>query len=155
MIRAIRKVSMESLLSQIERSLVLATYFRSGRQSQTFWTSNADQIIAISLFYTGDLSVDECTDRFAVRGYVKCLYNSSGDLLPQIESRYQSLIGLVRGRSDLIEGGGDFDTPADPTYTSCRLTFHGLQLAPMLANDLPAKPHFPNWPDQRTLPIGG
>ena len=139
-------------LSRIGQSLVLATYFRGGSQNQHHWTSNSDQIITISLFYTHDISYDECADRFSNRNYIKCLYDSSGELTHQIEQRYGSLIELLSDNPELIEGGGNFDTPAHPTYTACRLTDAGIQLALSLAGEFPAKPDFPTWPDKRTLP---
>ena len=44
-------------LSLIEKSLLLAAYFRGGNQADDVWTSNSDQILTLSLFYTGDINV--------------------------------------------------------------------------------------------------
>jgi len=62
------------------------------------------------------------------------------------------LIDLVEGFPELIEGGGDFATPADPTFTSCRLTAAGQQVACSLIRVFHQKPDFPYWPDKRKLP---
>jgi len=139
-------------LSHIDESLILATYFRGGSQEQRRWTSSSDQIITLSLFYTGDISYDECADRFANRSYIKCLYDSAGELTSEIDGRYKLLVELTRDHSELIEGGGNFDLPAHPTYTACRLTNAGLKLAISLVPKFPGKPDFPEWPDARTLP---
>jgi len=39
--------------------------------------------------------------------------------------RYRLLLKLLREHPELIEAGGDTETPADPTFTSCRLTVAG------------------------------
>lgn len=147
-------------LTQIEEALVLAAYFRGGRQDDRVWTSNSDQILTLSLFYTGDITCSECEERFLKRSYMQKLYvdtadpieNPSGELADEIKDRFRILISLLQGHPELIEGGGDFDTPADPTFTACRLTEAGLQLAESLKTHFPSKPDFPNWPDRRTMP---
>lgn len=137
-------------LTQIDESLLVASYFRGGIHSDPLSSSNSDQILTLSLFYTGDISRDDCASRFANRGYVGDLYDKNGELNKQIEARYGALLDLIRQQSDLIEGGGDLQTPADPTYTACRLTDAGCQIALALMASFPRKPRFPNWPDRRT-----
>ena len=51
-------------LSFIEKSLLLAAYYRGGCQTDAVWSSNSDQIVTVSLFYTGDISSTECVRRF-------------------------------------------------------------------------------------------
>lgn len=140
-------------LTTIEKSLLVAAYFRGGiQQDDGVWTSNCDQVITLSLFYTGDISAEECGRRFSVKSYVKALYDHAGELSPTVETRYQALIALMDKNPELIEGGGNFKTPAHPTYTSCRLTDEGVALARLLIDSFPAKPEFPNWPDRRSSP---
>ena len=126
------------------------------------WTSNTDQILTLSLFYTGDISEHDCIDRFSNRSYIGKLYDKEaeitkqhpwGKLTDEIDLRYRILINLLHDRPDLIEGRGDFEIPTLPTFTSCRLTEAGLKLAPGLALQFPAKPEFPNWPDNRTMKV--
>jgi hypothetical protein len=138
-------------LSRLESSLLLAMYFR-GMLVEERWVSNSDQIVTLSLFYTGDLSGDECARRFLQRSYKADLYEQNGDLKSDIANRYRELIKLLQDHPDLIEGGGDFETPAYPTYTSCRLTSRGVDLIPAIIDAFPAKPDFPNWPDKRRFP---
>ena len=148
-------------LNSIEESLLLAAYFRGRIPEDDRWRSNTDQILTLSLFYTGDISAAGCNDRFANRSYVGKLYaddvdwseeDGYGKLTEEIESRYNVLIQLLREHPELIEGGGDFETPAHPTYTACRLTDAGLELATQLIDKFPKKPDFPNWPDRRMPP---
>lgn len=138
-------------LSQIEQSLLLATFFRGNLPDQRAWTSCSDQILTLSLFYTGDISADECQTRFSSRRYVGGLYSDEGEIHPQIEARYRCLIELLRKHPELIEGGGNFETPGCPAYTACRLTDDGLRIIPHIIELFPGKPDFPNWPDRRTL----
>lgn len=139
-------------LSVIDKSLLLAAFFRGNTREQERWTSNSDQVVTLSLFYTGDISSDECQSRFSNPGYLSGLCDDTGELHPQIETRYQHLIELLRTQPRLIEGGGDFDMPVWPTYTACRLTDEGLRLIPEVIDLFPHKPEFPNWQDQRTYP---
>ena len=139
-------------LSAIDKSLLLATYFRGNILDQDRWTSSSDQVLTLSLFYTGDMTSEECQARLANRGYVGGLYDDDGELHPQIESRYHILMDLLREQPELIEGCGNFETPADPTYTACRLTELGITFIPNLIDSFPRKPHFANWPDRRTYP---
>jgi hypothetical protein len=138
-------------LSVIHQSLILAAFFRGGTRDQDRWASNSDQVLTLSLFYTGDITSVECQSRFANCGCVGSLYSDEGELHPQIASRYQNLVNLLREHPQLIEGWGDFDTPAHPTYTACRLTDAGIGLIPELMASFPRKPDFPNWPDRRAL----
>ncbi|MFN0054517.1 MAG: hypothetical protein ACKV0T_20265 [Planctomycetales bacterium] len=110
--------------------------------------------MTLSLFYSGQITVDDCAERFSRRSCVGKLYRSNGDLTKPIESRYRRLVCLIRAHPELIEGGGDFDTPAHPTYTSCRLTSDGLNLARALIPAFREKPKFPNWPDKRGISKG-
>ncbi|MBW3539061.1 MAG: hypothetical protein KY476_02210 [Planctomycetes bacterium] len=150
-------------LTRIEESLVLAAYFRGGSQDDRAWTSNTDQILTLSLFYTGDISKADCVSRFANRPYIRDLYKNTewteehawGELTEDIEGRYRALINLLQEHPELIEGGGNFKTPAHPTFTACRLTDIGLKLAATLATQFPKKPDFPNWPDRRTRAESG
>jgi len=107
----------------------------------------------LSLFYTGDISPEDCITRLSIRGYVSGLYDDEGELRQEIASRYQNLIDLLERQPLLLEGGGDFDTPAHPTFTACRLTDDGIQLIPQFIYLFPTKPEFQNWPDRRTDPI--
>ena len=136
-------------LSVIDKSLLLAAFFRGNTSDQRAWTSSSDQVVTLSLFYTGDITADECRSRFSNRGYVGGLYGVDGQLHPQIETRYQNLIDLLREQPQLVEGGGDFATPAYPTYTACRLTDICIRLIPEIIESFPRKPEFPNWPDRR------
>jgi hypothetical protein len=138
-------------LSLTEQALLLAAFFRGNPHSQTHWTSSCDQVIALSLFYTGDMSFADCEKRFET-GYVSPLYDNDGGLLRDLRDRYNELIELIRRRHDLISGGGNLDTPADPTYTACKLTQDGIRLIPDLVKLFPAKPDFANWPDKNELP---
>lgn len=138
-------------ISAVEKSLLVAAYFRGGSSDDSHWTSNSDQIVTLSLFYTGDISSEDCAHRFSQRRYVGRLYDEDGQLTEEIATRYQFLINLLREHPELIEGGGDFETPAHPTYTACRLTDAGRDLAAMLIPSFPQKPEFPNWPDKRTF----
>lgn len=147
-------------LTRIEESLVLAAYFRGGSKDQQTWRSNTDQILTLSLFYTGDITGTDCAQRLSQRSYVQKLYDEAADevehpwgkLTEEVQGRYDILIGLLRSHPELIEGKGNFDTPALPTYTSCRLTEAGLRLAETLEEQFSKKPDFPNWPDKRTMP---
>lgn len=137
-------------LSSIDESLLLAAYFRGNTLDQQGWTSSSDQVVTLSLFYTGDITSDECECRFSTKGYVGGLYDENGKVHPRITARYRHLIELLRKRPELIEGGGDFTTPAEPTYTACRLTHEGVGLVPHIIEAFPAKPDFSNWPDRRS-----
>jgi hypothetical protein len=68
------------------------------------------------------------------------VYDDDGQLNARIEQRYKILIDLIQHRPDLIEGGGDLKTPADPTYTACGLTDAGWQLACTLKSSFPQEP---------------
>ncbi len=135
-------------LSLIDQSLLLATYYRGNDLQQDNWTSCCDQVVQLSLFYSGDLTAEECQSRFS-QGNVSGLYQDDGELVSQVKMRYEQLIEVLRSHPHLIEGGGDFDSPADPTFTACRLTEKGLELIPEILNRFPQKPEFPNWPDKR------
>lgn len=128
---------------------MLATYFRGCLPG--VWISSSDQIVTLSLFYTGDISREECESRFVHRGYVSELYDDDGELKDEIRQRYRELIALLKEPPDLIEGAGNFKSPADPTFTACRLTTKGTRRAAEVIGRFPSKPDFPNWPDKRTL----
>jgi hypothetical protein len=131
---------------------LVAAFFRGGGPNDHVWTSNSDQILTLSLFYTGEISSEECAERFSQKSYMGKLYDVDGELTTPVRARYRSLMKLLGERPELIEGGGNFETPADPTYTSCRLTHAGLRRACLLSASLRPKPDFPNWPDKRTIP---
>lgn len=148
-------------LTRIDESLVLAAYFRGGSQDQRGWTSNTDQILTLSLFYTGDISEADCVNRFANRSYIQKLYDEEvgsteehpwGKLTEEIDRRYRILIKLLHEHPELIEGSGNFKIPTHPTFTACRLTENGLKLAETLVTKFPSKPSFSDWPDKRTMP---
>lgn len=147
-------------LSSVEIALLAATYFRGGSPEEQIHRSSSDQIITLSLFYTGEISAAECVERFSIRSYVGELYEEDdeddedgyGKLNEMIAARYAVLIQLVRNHPKLIEGAGNLETPAHPTYTACRLTIAGQELARSLIPTLPQKPEFPNWPDKRAFP---
>lgn len=141
-------IAMRAKLTSVEESLLVAAYFRGRTPAEFGWVSNCDQVITLSLFYTGEISADECAVRFSNKSYVGKLYDDDGELMDDIRTRYEVLIDLIRQRPDLILGGGNFETPADPTYTSCRLTQDGITLAVLLMRSFPQKPEFPNWPDK-------
>jgi hypothetical protein len=136
-------------LTRIEEALLLAAYFRGGSHDQKQWNSNSDQILTLSLFYTGDISETDCACRFAIRSHIQELYDESGELTEEIDGRYKVLINLLQEHPELIEGGGNLATPAYPTFTACRLTDTGLALATTLVTRFPNKPDFTNWPDRR------
>jgi hypothetical protein len=75
-----------------------------------------------------------------------------GNLTEEIDGRYRVLINMLHEHPELIEGAGNFKTPAHPTFTACRLTSNGLKLAATLESQFPKKPDFRNWPDSRTIP---
>lgn len=137
-------------LSPIEESVLVAAYYRGGDDPDTqVWGSNSDQVLTLSLFYTGDIAADDCIERFSRRSYVGSLYDEDGELTELIASRYRVLLSLLQTHPELIEGEGDLKLPADPTYTSCRLTWLGRTFACDLIPSFPMKPHFHNWPDNR------
>lgn len=148
------------MLTRIEKSLILATFFRGGSLDQRGWSSSSDEILTLSLFYTGDISEADCVERFSNRGYVGRLYqevdvesrDESPELTDEIRDRYRVLIKLLLTHPELIEGGGDFEYPAHPTFTACRLTEDGFTLAEELVGVFPQKPDFANWPDKRVMP---
>lgn len=139
-------------LSTVEKALLVATYFRGRIPLDWCWRSSSDQILILSLFYTGEITDEDCARRFATRSYVDGLYDEEGDLTEEIWNRYLALQNLLRKRPDLLQSGGDFVTPAGPTYTACGLTEAGTQLALSLVESFPKKPDFPNWPDRRADP---
>jgi hypothetical protein len=139
-------------LTIVDHALLAAAYFRGLLTTETIGGSCSDQVVTLSLFYTGDLSADECAARFATRSYLAGAYVGRGKLDPRIEARYRELIRLIHDHPELITGCGDLERPADPTYTGCRLTDAGCGLAEMIIPMLPPKPDFPNWPDSRAWP---
>ena len=139
-------------MTRVQEAILLAAYFRGGNSDAAVWISNCDQVVTLSLFYTGDISATDCMDRFAVRSYVGELYQDDGTLNEMIANRYHALIELLQSHPHLLEGGGNLKTPAHPTFTSCRLTLQGQRFAMSIAKNFPGKPDFPNWPDKRTLP---
>lgn len=141
------------MLTTIEQSLILATYFRGNHPDQNVWTSSCDKVVTLSLYYTGDISSEECVRRFAKRQLQTSLYvDNTGELRTEVRERYHALIQLMESQPDLIHGGGKLRPPADPTYTACRLTAAGDALIPELITRFPQKPDFPNSPDKRTWP---
>ena len=113
-------------LTQIEEAILVAAYYRGKAPSEQVWSSNSDQVLTLSLFYTGDISHNACASRFEHRPYLRCVYDDDGRLNEQLKHRYRVLIDLIQQHPDLINGGGDFKAPADPTYTACGLTDAGL-----------------------------
>jgi hypothetical protein len=139
--------------SVTEQALLLATYFRGVHPTDHVFKSNSDQILTLSLFYTGDISSDECVARLSSRHYLnQSLYNGNSGLSEEIAIRYRVLIDLLTSHSNLIEGRGLFRLPADPTFTSCRLTPAGFQLAEQLVTLFPQKPDILRRPGQLGLP---
>jgi hypothetical protein len=139
-------------LTSVEESLLLATYFRGRVPEDDRWRANSNQILTLSLYYTGDISYSECVSRFDTRSYVQKVYDENGELTKEIVDRYKILINLLQDHPELIEGAGDFEVPQEPTYTACRLTDAGLELAAELFDRFPKQPDFPNWPDRRSPP---
>ncbi|MFT5095082.1 MAG: hypothetical protein ACI93T_003929, partial [Porticoccaceae bacterium] len=45
-------------LTPVQASLILAAHFRGGSLNDCGWTSNSDQILTLSLFYTGAITAD-------------------------------------------------------------------------------------------------
>lgn len=148
---SIKIVSQHMHLTTIEKALILAAYFRGGSPDDETWISNTDQIVTLSLFYSGEMIAEECVRRFARRSGLQKLYTAEGELTEEIANRYQALIQLLQNHPQLIEGSGNFALPAHPTFTSCRLTKEGFLLAASLINTFPQKPEFPDWPDQRIM----
>ena len=139
-------------LSTVEESFVLAAYYRGGSPDDRGWVSNSDQILTLSLFFTGDISSEDCVERFSKRSYVSKLYDPDGELTELIGTRYRLLISLLREHPELIEGNGDFETPTDPTYSSCRLTIAGQNVARSLRPKFRDKPEFPTGPTNGHFP---
>ena len=139
-------------LSRVQQAVLLAAYFRGGDPDEGVWSSSCDQVVMLSLFYSGDISASECMDRFSERPHLGGLYQNDGKLVRGIARRYRMLIKLLRSHPHLIKGAGNLKSPAHPTYTACGLTPEGQQLALSLVKTFPAKPEFPDWPDKRTLP---
>ncbi len=139
-------------LSVVDKSLLLAAFFRGNTPDQKIWTSSSDQVVTLSLFYTGDITFSDCQSRFSNEHYLGGLYDDDGELKSQINDRYRHLMTLLRNYPKLIEGGGDYETPAYPTFTACRLTAEGIDLIPEIIDLFPHKPNFDNWPDRRTYP---
>lgn len=139
-------------LSKVEESFLVAAYFR-GVTENTGWTSNSDQIVALSLYYTGNITFQDCEDRFSL-GCVKN-YDKNVELFPEVRDRYRALLDFVERYPEYIDAAGDLVTPADPTYTSCRLTAAGVSLAIELIDRFPDKPGFAHWPDKRKHPSDG
>lgn len=137
-------------LSNVEQSLILAAYYRCNLKDDQTWTSCSDQVVTLSLFYTGEIDAAECQKRFAIRSYLSNLYDDQGELSPEIRERYKVLIKMINEYPHLIEGGGDMSSPADPTFTACRLTEAGIKLATEVEKTFLRKPVFPNWPDRRS-----
>ena len=53
-------------LSKTQKSLLVAAYFRGGNPDDgDGWFSNCDQVVTLSLFYTGNMSYEECIERFS------------------------------------------------------------------------------------------
>lgn len=138
-------------VTKVEQSIILAAYFRGHTVGQKPWTSNSDQVVTLSLFYTDDITFDECESRFSNRGHVGGLYDDEGELHSLVAERYRTLVELIKTNLSLIEGGGDVDTPADPTYTACRLTKVGVQMALEIVHNFPSKPEFQRWPDTQEV----
>lgn len=137
-------------LTRIDESLLAAAYFRGGSRDDPRWHANCAQVLTLSLFYTGDVTAEDCVERFSVRPYLRGVYED-GLLTEPIVARYAALISLLRKHPELIEGNGNFEHPAEPVYTACRLTPDGVTLALSLIPIFPRKPDFPNWPDNRTF----
>lgn len=140
-------------LTSVEESLLVAAFYRGGCPDDPNWTSNSDQVVTLSLFYTNDISPEDCVERFFQRGYVGGLYEEDGELKELIKTRYRVLIELIRKNPELIKGGGNLEMPADPTFTACRLTVAGQKTACLLTASFRQKPEFPNWPDQQAFPV--
>ena len=137
-------------LSQIEQALLLAAYYRGNLQTDEVSTSSCDQVVTLSVFHTGDITAEDCANRFATESYLSSLYDDDGTLAVEINERYKVLIALIRKHSELIQGSGDLNTPAWPTFTACRLTDEGCRVAIEAQPLFPLKPDFPNWPDRRS-----
>lgn len=137
-------------LSRIDESLLLAAWFRGRVPTESeVWSANVDQVLALSLFYTGDISCEQCARWFSQGGYVRELYESPFESLTEVATaRDQALIELLKTRPELIMGAGDWQTPCFPTFRACGLTPAGAELVPMLVDRFPTNPDFPNWPDK-------
>jgi hypothetical protein len=131
---------------------LVAAYYRSGIQDQCVWTSNPDQVVTLSFFYTGELSSEECVERFSQYGHVSGLYNEIGELNELIDARYSALIELLRKHPELIEGADDLGSPENLLFASCILTEAGVELASSLIPTFRQKPEFWHWPDRRRFP---
>ena len=139
-------------LTSVEESLLLATYFRGRVPEDDRWRANSNQILTLSLYFTGDISYEDCASRLDTRPYVRKVYDENGKLTEEIIDRHKILINLLQEHAELIEGAGGFEDGTEPTYTACRLTDAGLELAVKLIDKFPKKPDFPNWPDRRKPP---
>jgi hypothetical protein len=142
--------------TRAQESLLLAAFHRGNSADCQRWSSCNDQVVTLSLFFTGDISAADCENRFAVPGCVGSLYDAQGLLLPDISDRYADLITLIHMHPTVIQGAGDFESHADPTFTACRLTVAGDELIPDIAQNFPLHPDFASWPNRRTLTdVGG
>ena len=47
-------------ISDIDKSLLLAAFFRGNTHEQDRWTSCADQVVTLSLFYADEITAGEC-----------------------------------------------------------------------------------------------
>lgn len=139
-------------LSPVEKALLVAAYYRSGSQDGCVWTSNPDQIVTLSLFYTGELSSEECVERFSEFGGVGGLYNESGELNEPVATRCMELIELLQKHPELIGGADDLGSPPSLIIANCLPTEAGLQLASSLIPTFRQKPEFWHWPDRRKFP---
>lgn len=141
-------------LTLVEESLLLAAFYRGNLLDDSFNRACCDQVITLSLFYTGDISNQDCIERFKKRSYVMLFWkdgNENNGLETTLSGRYSKLIELIDQHPDLIEGFGNLHSPANPCYTACRLTQTGIGVAKASFNRFEVKPDFPNWPDRRSM----
>ena len=139
------------MLNNIKEALLLATYYRGNTFEQANWTACTDQVLVLSRFFTGDITSSECTACFQNPGYVGGIYGDDGELLSEIEARWDVFIQLVRENPQLIEGSTNLES-ALPTYSGCRITDKGISLIPEIIKHFPRKPDLKEWPDRRSYP---
>jgi hypothetical protein len=139
-------------LSHVEQALLIAAYFRGALSGDRYVTASCSEVINLSLFYTGDITGKTCEERF-LRIPEPHLYDEDGNLVDDIRLRYEVLIDFICNHPGLIEGAGNLDLPADPSFTGCRLTRAGVELATSFIPLFPTKPEFPERPDRRKYSV--
>lgn len=135
-------------LTRVEQALFAAAYFRARFPGDRF--ANNAHIIVLSMFYTGEVSHQDCENWFSVYATTRLLYDLNGEIDAGVRQRYGVLIALTKKYPELLEGGGNLVLPADPSFTACNLSLAGEEVAKKLVSQFPEKPKYSR-PDKRSL----